>query len=144
MMLLVRKRYEIFSTILPDCNDEFVEVCNTCKTSINHKKIPTYSTYNGFKFPKKPEYLPPLDLISESFLSPRLPFMQIRRLRTGNGQFGIIGQIINVPVSVDTMVNFLPRSLSDYHAIDVHIKKKIIHKSSYLIGQVQKSVLKKW
>lgn len=65
--------------------------------------------------------------------------MQIRRLRHVHGQFGIYGQVINVPIEVDTMVNRLPRNVDDDHCITVHIKRKKIHKSSYVYGIVKKN-----
>lgn len=70
--------------------------------------------------------------------------MQIRRLRRTIGQYGILGQVINVPVDVNLMVNQLPREVSDDYCINVHIKRKLIHKSSYLIGFVNKANIKIW
>lgn len=91
-----------------------------------------------------PLFLPKLNPVSERFISPRIAFAQIRRLRTGYGQYGILGQVINVPISVRTMVNSLPRNVDDHYAIDVHIKRKMIHKSSFLVGLVKRSDIKKW
>ncbi|GFY35649.1 helitron_like_N domain-containing protein [Trichonephila clavipes] len=71
-----------------------------------------------------PAHLPTLDLVSERLISLRIPFMQIRRLRHVHGQFGILGQIINVPVSINTMVDRLPRNVDDDYCINVHIKKE--------------------
>jgi hypothetical protein len=69
--------------------------------------------------------------------------MQIRRLRY-DGNYDIIGQVINVPVDVNTMVKQLPRRLDDDQAFNVNIKKNMIHKSLYLSGVVKKSVVKPW
>ncbi|GFY13124.1 ATP-dependent DNA helicase [Trichonephila clavipes] len=102
------------------------------------------AVYNGFKYPQFPSHLPPLDILSERLISPRIPFMQIRRLRHVNGQYGILGQIINVPVDVDTMIKSLPRNVDDDYCINVHIKRKQIHKSSYLQGIINKRTIKTW
>jgi hypothetical protein len=51
-----------------------------------------------FTIQKTPQHLPKRDLIPERLISPQIPFMQIRRLRHIQGQFGIYGHIINVPV----------------------------------------------
>jgi len=134
----------ILAAEFPNMNLEAARVCNTCHASLRKAKIPTYSTSNGFKYPPRPENLPDLDLVTERLISPRLPFMQIRRLRHGQGQYGILGQVINVPVSVNTMVHYLPRELDDDYCINVHIKRIKIHKSSYLIGLVRKRVVKDW
>ncbi|GFQ65587.1 helitron_like_N domain-containing protein [Trichonephila clavata] len=69
--------------------------------------------------------------------------MQIRRLRY-DGSYGIIEQVINVPVNVDTMVQKLPRELGDDQACNFNIKKKMIHKPTYLSGVIKKSVVKAW
>lgn len=60
-------------------------VCQTCRSSLQRGVIPTLSTSNGFVYPRYPPDLPPLDPISERLISPRLPFMQIRRLRQAQG-----------------------------------------------------------
>lgn len=70
--------------------------------------------------------------------------MQIRRLRHVNGQYGIFGQIINVPVEVNTMVKQLPRNIEDDHCFYVHLKKKLIHKTSYVLGLINKRYIKEW
>lgn len=85
-----------------------------------------------------------MNFIEQRLISPRIPFMQIRRLRHVNGQYGIYGQIINVPVEVDTMVKQLPRNIEDDHCFYVHLRKKLIHKTSYVHGLVNKRNLKKW
>ena len=53
---------------------------------------------NGFKYPDYPDYpdhLPELNSVEERLISPRLPFLQIRRFRH-YGCYKMIGQIINV------------------------------------------------
>lgn len=104
-------------------NVDTLKICSTCKSALDKNNIPNMSVYNGFHYPKIPQHLPKIDFITERLISPRIPFMQIRRLRHVQGQFGIYGQIINVPVAVDTMVRSLPRNINDEHCIYVHIKK---------------------
>jgi hypothetical protein len=69
--------------------------------------------------------------------------MQIRRLRR-EGNYGIIVQIVNVPVDVKDMVTCLPRNVSEDEAINVNIKKSLIHKSTYLTGFANKRHIKSW
>ncbi|KAK0158252.1 hypothetical protein PV328_009280 [Microctonus aethiopoides] len=133
----------ILRQICPTVSLQDILVCATCKVSLVAGKIPNLAVYNGFKYPPKPN-LPELDLVSERLISPRLPFMQIRRLRYVEGQYGITGQVINVPVDVNNMVQTLPRNLDDDYCINVHIKKRLMHKSSYLQGLVKKGVVKDW
>jgi hypothetical protein len=119
------------------------KLCGNCFRVCRKFKIPPFSKTNGYQYPAKPTYLPKLDPLSERLVSPRIPYMQIRRLRR-NGCYGIVGQVINVPVDVNTMVLSLPRSLDDDYAFNVNLKKNIIHKSSYLSGFVKKSTVKSW
>ena len=135
---------DILEKITPSASHSTDLLCMTCLRSILIDKIPALAVYNGFKYAVIPNHLPKLDLISERLISPRLPFMQIRRLRHVHGQFGIYGQIINVPVDVNNMVQKLPRNINDDQCIDVHIMRKLIHKKSYLQGFIKKSTIKTW
>ncbi|GFY18044.1 uncharacterized protein TNCV_3385351 [Trichonephila clavipes] len=130
-------------TKFPDENVTEFRLCSTCSKPIDANKIPTLSRSNGFRYPPKPSGLPLLDPSNIRLISPRLPFMQIRRLRY-EGNYGIVGQVINVPVDVNNMVQQLPRRIDDDFAFNVNIKKKLIHKSNYLSGFVRKSVIKAW
>jgi len=128
----------------PDLGSHNMSICNTCYKTLLSNKVPRFATINGFCYPPFPSDLPPLDSISERLVSPRLPFMQIRRLRLLHGSKGIAGQVINIPVDVNSMVSELPRQLDDDLAFNVHIKRHLIHKSTYLTGYVKKSVVKRW
>ena len=100
------------------------------------------ATVNGFKYQDDLSKLPKLSLIEERLISPRIPFIQIKRLRHFHGQFGIYGQIINVPVDVDKMVTSLPRNDDNDHCYYVHLKKRQHHKTSELQGLVSKEKIK--
>jgi hypothetical protein len=102
----------VLRTEFDDSNLAEFSVCNTCRRSLNSKKIPPLAKTHGFRYPPKPRGSPNLHPISERLISPRLPFMQIRRLRH-EGSSGIVGQVINVPVDVNNMVRQLPRRLDD-------------------------------
>lgn len=127
-----------------DYQVENFKICSTCRQSLSHNRIPHLSQTNGYKYPDHPSALPPLDPITERLISPRLPFMQIRRLRRDFGTYKIIGQIINIPVEVDNMVTQLPRELDDDYTFNVNIKKHLQHQSSYLNGQIKKRVVEEW
>lgn len=124
-------------------NDVIFRACANCYQTLDRGNLPANSTSNGFRYPPKPCNLPDLDPISIRLISPRIPFMSIRRLRR-DGQYGIMGQVINVPVDVNSMVQQLPRRLDDDFSFNVCLKRKLIHKSSYLSGFVNKRDLKIW
>lgn len=137
---------EFIRTMLLNVATLEIKICSTCFTVIKKQRIPPLSVYNGFKYPPVPENLKefPLDLVTERLVSPRIPFMQIRRLRQVHGQLGIYGQVINIPIEVNTMANVLPRHVDDDHSVTVDIKKKKILKSSYVYSTVNKRNLKVW
>jgi hypothetical protein len=126
----------LLRTEFDDPNLAEFSVFNTCRHSLNSKKIPPLAKTHGFRYPPKPRGLPNLDPISERLISPRLPFMQIGRLRH-EGSYGIAGQVMNVPVDVNNMVRQLPRRLDNDYTFNVNIKKNLIHKSVYLHGSVR-------
>lgn len=52
------------------------------------------------------------------------------------------GQVINVPVDANEMVQEIPRQLDNDYASNVHFKRHIIYKSSHLTGMVKKTNVK--
>ena len=112
-------------------------VCATCKDALTSGKVPVMSVSYGYRYPPQPAHLPELNPVEERLIAPRLPFMSIRRLTHGNGQYGIKGQVVNVPIEVPTLVKCLPRNVPDDAAIDVHIKRRLGSKASYKRGLVK-------
>ncbi|GBP92637.1 hypothetical protein EVAR_62210_1 [Eumeta japonica] len=137
------RNISFLQTKFPDENVTEFRSMQYLSKSIDANKIPTLSRSNGFRYSPQPSGLPLLDPISIRLISPRLPFMQIRRLRY-EGNYGIVGQVINVSVDVNNMVQQLPRRIDGDFAFNVNIKKKLIYKSNYLSGYVRKSVIKAW
>ncbi|KAK8766786.1 hypothetical protein V5799_006440 [Amblyomma americanum] len=92
-----------------------------------------------------PERLPRLNPAAERRLSPRIPFVQIRRLMNWtNGQFGIKGPIVNVPVDTDLMLKQLPRDVHNQQQIMVNIKRRRFDKGVYLADEVSRQQLLPW
>lgn len=112
-------------------SNTFHKFCVTCHNKIKMKKIPTLSLANGLDFPIVPDCLKNLSQLEERLCSPRLPFMQIRTLGVDR-QKGLKGQIVNVPISVDTTMALLPRSVSESHTVLLKIKRKMSYKHDYL------------
>ncbi|KAH6936732.1 hypothetical protein HPB50_021019 [Hyalomma asiaticum] len=62
----------------------------------------------------------------------------MRRLTHGSGQYGVKGQVVNVPIDVPTTVQCLPRNVPDDAAFDIHIKRRPVNRPSYKKGLVKK------
>ena len=86
-------------------------------------------------FPVKPECLN-LTPLEERLISPRIPFMQIRKLPRG-GQLSIHGNVVNVPAEVNSIVNTLPRPISESQTIPIKLKRKLSYKHHYLFQNVR-------
>lgn len=78
-------------------------ICNQCNDYLKKGNIPPLSCGNGLSFPAIPPELNGLTQLEERFISPRIPFMQIRELPRG-GQLGLKGNVINVPSDVNLTV----------------------------------------
>ena len=55
----------------------------------------------------------------------RIPFMQIRELPSG-GQYSLKGNVINVPVDIQTTINCLPRPMDENFTVAIQLKKVVI------------------
>jgi hypothetical protein len=60
------------------------------------------------------------------------------------GGYGIVGQVINVLVDVNNMVMTPPRQLDDDYSFNAHLKRNLIHKSTYVQGCIKKATVKRW
>ena len=119
------KSSRLYLTKFTSVNDE-EWICHTCMGAIRDGKVPKLSVANGMKWPDKP---PELDLhqLEERLISLRIPFMQIRELPRG-GQYSLKGNVINVPVDIQTTVSCLPRPMDENFTIAVQLKKKLSYK----------------
>lgn len=98
----------------------------------------------GYRYAARPAGLPELNAVEERLISPRLPFMSIRRLTRATGQYGIRGQVVNVPIEVPELVLSLPRCVPDDAAIDVNIKRRLMSPATYKRGLVKRSNVFAW
>ena len=84
--------------------DRIIKLCVTCRKDILLNKVPTLCLSNGLAFYKIPDCLKILTELEERLISPRIPFMIIRSLGYCK-QFGLKGNLVNVPMNVDTNVS---------------------------------------
>ena len=65
-----------------------------------------------------------LHQLEERLIALRIPFMQIRELPRG-GQYFLRGNVINMPVDVQTTINCLLRPMDENFTVAIQLKKKI-------------------
>jgi len=103
--------------------------CSTFATNIRCFKIPRLVRANGLVFPELLDVLKYLTPLEERQVCARHIFIKIVKRESGLGyQHGLAGNVINVPVEVNTMVTSLPRSVSDKHLFTVELKRKMCYK----------------
>ncbi|XP_043472427.1 uncharacterized protein LOC122505072 [Leptopilina heterotoma] len=122
----IRKDIIIRKIDVLDENNKVLRIGNNWKVKGD---IPRLALCNGLMFPNIPEVLSVLTPLEERLVSPRHIFLKIVRKGQGIGfQHGLTGTVINVPVDVDTMVNALPRNVSDHNVITIELKRKMCYK----------------
>jgi len=72
-----------------------------------------------------------LNKIKEHIITPRFAFAQIFPLQ-GYEQYGMCGNIVNVPTNFNLMQNILPRMSYDDSSIAIFLKRKLKYKSIYV------------
>ena len=123
---LNEKQQQKFLTGLKSVSNE-EWICTTCKRNIFDGNVPKLSVLNGNRWPDKPKELE-LFPLEERLISLRIPFMQMRELPRGR-QLSVKGNVINVPVEIQPVVNALPRPFDENVTIPVKLKKKMSFKS---------------
>jgi PIF1-like helicase/Helitron helicase-like domain at N-terminus/Herpesvirus tegument protein, N-terminal conserved region len=98
--------------------------CRTCRRDATSGKVPQLCLANGLHYPPIPDCLKELTRLEERLTAPRIPFMQIRSIGSER-QCSLKGNIINVPVSVDTSVSVLPRTFDQTFTIQLMLKRKM-------------------
>ena len=112
-------------------DDRYIQLCYTCFISFRKGIVPKLCLLNGLEFPPIPDELKDLTELEERLISPRLPFMQIRELGIDK-QYGLRGNVVNVPISINNTVKLLPRSFNKTETIQILLKRMRQHKSSYI------------
>ncbi|CAG2249461.1 unnamed protein product [Mytilus edulis] len=109
--------------------DGFEYVCRTCLKSLKKGKLPNLAIYNKLNFPLKPQVLM-LNSLEEKLVAPVSTFFQMRELPSG-GQFGIQGNVVNVPAdNMSTHNNMLPRRL-------LKLKRRLRYKSHVMFQNIR-------
>ena len=119
------QKHKYLTKVLSVDNKEWI--CTTCKRNVQNDKTPKLSVFNGMVWPSLPKELD-LHPLEERLIALRIPFMQIRELPRGR-QLSIKGNVVNVPVDIQPVINVLPRLLDENVTVAVKLKKKLSFKS---------------
>ena len=117
-----------------------IKLCVTCRKDIMSNKVPNLGLSNGLAFYEVPDCLKILTELEERLISPRIPFMAIRSLGFCK-QFGLKGNLVNVPMNVDTNVSVLPRSFSDTYTIQLKLMRQMKNKNAFMYETIRPKVV---
>ena len=117
-----------------------IKLCVTCRKHILLNKVPDLCLSNGLAFYEIPDCLKILPELKERLISPRIPFMVIRSLGYFE-QFGLKGNLVNVPVNVDTNVSILPRTFSDTQTIQLKLMRQMKNKNAFMYQAIRPKVV---
>jgi hypothetical protein len=91
---------------------------------------------NGLDYPLKPPELLDLTLLEERLVSPRLPFMQLRPCGWDR-QLGLKGNVVNVPINVDSIATILPRKFNESSVVHLALMRRIEYKRPYMFETIR-------
>ena len=120
--------------------NSIIKLCVTCRKDIILNKVPNLCLSNGLAFYDVPDCLKILTELEERLISPRIPFMIIRTLSFCK-QFGLKGNLVNVPMNVDTNVSILPRSFSDTYTIQLKLMRQMKNKNAFMYETIRPKVV---
>jgi hypothetical protein len=103
-------------------------ICHTCSKSLKTGRYPKASIANGNYFEDVPCELKELTTLENRILSPRIPFMWIRRLQ-GSLMPSIKGCLTCIPADVVTSVEGLPTCNDEDETVRAELKKKLENKT---------------
>ena len=105
-------------------------VCHTCSASVMRGRYPKNSIANGNKFPPIPAELKELTVLENRILSPRIPFMWIRRLQ-GSLMPSIKGSLTCIPADIVTSIQALPSCNNETETVRAGLKKRLENKTIF-------------
>ena len=117
-----------------------IKLCVTCRKDIMSNRIPNLCLSKGLAFYEISDCLKILTELEERLISPRIPFMVIRSLGYSK-QFGLKGNLVNVPMNVDTNVSILPRTFSDTQTIQLKLMRQMKNKNAFMYETIRPKVV---
>ncbi|CAF3778192.1 unnamed protein product, partial [Rotaria sp. Silwood1] len=117
-----------------------IKLCVTCRKDIMLNKVPNLCLSNGLAFYEIPDCLKTLTELEERLISPRIPFMVIRSLGYSK-QFDLKGNLVNVPMNVDTNVSILRRTFSDTQTIQLKLMRQMKNKNAFMYETIRPKVV---
>ena len=110
------------------------------ETAYNKKKtkMPDQACANGLQLHDIPQDLQNILPLERRVISPQIPFITILVMRQYGGHYKVNGPPVNVPATLDQIIEILPCMPSDLQLHPVKLKRKLEYKSHYMYDMIHR------
>ena len=98
--------------------------------------MPDQACANGLQLHDVPQDLQNLLPLERRVISPRIPFIAILVMKWYGGHYKVNGPPVNVPATLDQIIEILPWMPSDLQLHPVKLKCKLEYKSHYMYDMI--------
>ena len=121
-----------------DTMDEYI--CIHCKNSLQQKKpkMPDQACANDLQLHDIPQDLQHMMPLERRVISPRIPFITILIMRWYGGHYKVNGPPVNVPATLDQIIDILPHMPSNLQLHPIKLKCKLEYKSHYMYDMIHR------
>ena len=121
-----------------DTMDEYICIC--CKNSLQQKKtkMPDQACANGLQLHDIPQDLQNIMPLERRVISPQIPFITILIMRRYGGHYKVNGPPVNVPATLDQIIDILPHMPSNLQLHPIKLKCKLEYKSHYMYDMIHR------
>ena len=101
-------------------------------------KMPDQACANGLQLHNIPQDLQNILPLERRVISPRIPFITILVIKQYGGHYKVNGPPVNVPATLDQIIEILPHMPSDLQLHPVKLKHKLEYKSHYMYDMIHR------
>ena len=115
-----------------------VFICICCRNSLRQKqpKMPDQACANDLQLHDIPQDLQKILPLERRVISPQIPFITILVMRQYGGHYKVNGPPVNVPATLDQIIEILPCMPSALQLHPVKLKCKLEYKSHYMYDMI--------
>ena len=110
------------------------------KTAYNKKKtkMPDQACANGLQLHDIPQDLQNIMPLERRVISPQIPSITILIMRQYGGHYKVNGPPVNVPATLDQIIDILPHMPSDLQLHPIKLKCKLEYKSHSMFDMIHR------
>ena len=108
----------------------------TLQKQLTTKKMPDQACANGLQLHGIPQDLQNILPLERRVISPQIPFITILVMKRYGGHYKVNGPPVNVPATLDQIIEILPCMPSELQLHPMKIKCKLEYKSHYMYDMI--------